>query len=293
MMNGNNRLNTGDEEEVFTPSSNADQEYVVNDTEFSDNTGASYSEQPGSTLYTEPQETSQERTTNSLLKKSKIKRLLVPIGIVVTIFLVYNILDWYSKSKTQLEEVNPQEEAIAQKQQEAMKAAAAETANDNQQAPAAVVNPPVTLQTVEQTTQKEAVRSSQEYQNMQQELTMVNRKLAATENTLLDLNAKMEELAMVVEELQKGIIQQKEAAEKAKQELLAKKSKPKARPIPVYHLKAIVPNRAWIESDEGITETVKVGDQLYGYGFVEIISPRQGLVVTSNGSVIQYGVNDY
>jgi intracellular multiplication protein IcmG len=155
------------------------------------------------------------------------------------------------------------------------------------------VNPPITLQTVEQTTQKEAETSSQEYQNMHQDFSIMNKKLATTENTLVDLNAKMDELALVVEELQKEIIQQKEATEKAKQELLAKKAKPKARPIPVYHLKAIVPDRAWIESDEGMTETIRVGDSLYGYGVVEIISPRQGMVVTSNGSVIQYGVNDY
>jgi intracellular multiplication protein IcmG len=62
---------------------------------------------------------------------------------------------------------------------------------------------------------------------------------------------------------------------------------------PIYHIKAIVPGRAWLETGSGRTTTVRVGNKLSGYGTVTYISARDGLVILSSGEVIQYGINDY
>ena len=58
-------------------------------------------------------------------------------------------------------------------------------------------------------------------------------------------------------------------------------------------MRAIVPGRVWLRSVTGKNVTLRVGDKLPGYGEVRIISPRQGMVVMSNGAVIQYGINDF
>jgi hypothetical protein len=49
----------------------------------------------------------------------------------------------------------------------------------------------------------------------------------------------------------------------------------------------------WLESADGKSVTLRVGDSLEGYGTVDVISPRQGMVLMSNGSYFQYGVNDF
>jgi intracellular multiplication protein IcmG len=85
---------------------------------------------------------------------------------------------------------------------------------------------------------------------------------------------------------------QDEMQKAREKEQAQKKATQKVIKIPIYHVRAIVPNRAWLESDDGNTVTVKVGDRIYGYGKVELISPKQGMVVTSSGAIIQYGEND-
>lgn len=77
-------------------------------------------------------------------------------------------------------------------------------------------------------------------------------------------------------------------------------TKPKPKKVvvrpPVYYVRAVVPGRAWIYNKCGNTvvhlTTVKVGDFLPGYGRIQAISPSQGKVWTSWGTVIRYGVND-
>jgi intracellular multiplication protein IcmG len=60
----------------------------------------------------------------------------------------------------------------------------------------------------------------------------------------------------------------------------------------VYHLKALVPGRAWLQSPDGATTTVSIGDRLPGYGIIQMINTEQGIVTTSSGGVIQFGPKD-
>jgi intracellular multiplication protein IcmG len=60
----------------------------------------------------------------------------------------------------------------------------------------------------------------------------------------------------------------------------------------IYHLKALVPGRAWLQSPEGQTTTVSIGDRLPGYGIIQMINTEQGIVTTSSGALIQYGPKD-
>ncbi|OGT48006.1 MAG: hypothetical protein A3E82_04400 [Gammaproteobacteria bacterium RIFCSPHIGHO2_12_FULL_38_11] len=61
----------------------------------------------------------------------------------------------------------------------------------------------------------------------------------------------------------------------------------------VFHLRAVLPDRAWITSNTGETLSVTVGDHIEQYGSVQSIDPSTGVINTSSGRKIQYGTNDY
>ena len=61
---------------------------------------------------------------------------------------------------------------------------------------------------------------------------------------------------------------------------------------PMYHLKALIPGRAWIQTKGGAMTTVTIGDRLPGYGNIQMISTDQGIVTTSSGAIISYGPKD-
>lgn len=60
---------------------------------------------------------------------------------------------------------------------------------------------------------------------------------------------------------------------------------------PYYHVEAVVPGRAWLKDQNGTTITVGKGDQIRGYGYVTYIDSENGLVVTSSGIVVRYGID--
>lgn len=72
-------------------------------------------------------------------------------------------------------------------------------------------------------------------------------------------------------------------------------AKPKVKTptrLVLYRIKALVPGRAWLTSSTGMPTTVRQGDILPGYGRIMLIDPHQGVVATSSGRVIQYGIDD-
>lgn len=61
----------------------------------------------------------------------------------------------------------------------------------------------------------------------------------------------------------------------------------------VFHLRAVVPDRAWITTNTGETMSVTVGDRIEQYGTVSAIDAGRGIIETSTGRTIKYGQNDY
>ncbi|MBA2654554.1 MAG: hypothetical protein H0U71_05760 [Gammaproteobacteria bacterium] len=73
---------------------------------------------------------------------------------------------------------------------------------------------------------------------------------------------------------------------------MAGRGYPVGSPGTIYQLKALVPGRAWLQSGDGSTTTVSIGDRLPGYGIIQMINVDQGIVTTSSGALIQYGKRD-
>ena len=67
----------------------------------------------------------------------------------------------------------------------------------------------------------------------------------------------------------------------------------KLGPELVYHLRAILPDRAWLVSNTGQTLSVTIGDTIDQYGVVQSINAQQGVIITSSGRKIYYGENDF
>ncbi len=66
---------------------------------------------------------------------------------------------------------------------------------------------------------------------------------------------------------------------------------PVAPPRPVFSIRALVPGRAWLQSNDGQSITVIDGDQVPGYGSVQDIDLNAGQVVLSDGTIIGYNLN--
>ena len=112
-------------------------------------------------------------------------------------------------------------------------------------------------------------------------------ELNRTQTVLSKMDAAVYNLNIAVQELSKSV------QDVAKQQAGLQKGKPKVRaPKVVYHVKAIVPGRAWLESSDGTIVTVRPGSKLKNYGTVTEIDDSQGIVKTDLGFVIKYGVGD-
>ena len=59
-------------------------------------------------------------------------------------------------------------------------------------------------------------------------------------------------------------------------------------PVLTFHLRAIIPGRAWLVGSDGETNSVVVGDTVKNYGKVTAIEVDAGKVLTSSGKVITY-----
>lgn len=110
--------------------------------------------------------------------------------------------------------------------------------------------------------------------NMQNALSRANDSYQTTNDALKALTAQLEKV-------------QAQLAPKPK-------AKPAKKVVPiVYHIKAIVPGRAWVLGSNGTAQSVSVGDNLQQYGRIVAINADSGVVMTSSGKVIEYGSGDF
>lgn len=114
---------------------------------------------------------------------------------------------------------------------------------------------------------------------MQTQMDAVSSRLAELSSQSENLSERMNAINLQLTELVK--------VEKQRQQKVAAE-KERNRPPKVYHLKAAVEGRAWIQPTDGAARTVKVGDRIQDYGVVTDISPQAGTVTTDSGRVIRF-----
>lgn len=67
---------------------------------------------------------------------------------------------------------------------------------------------------------------------------------------------------------------------------------PSMQTAPDYYVQAVIPGRAWLKSSNGQIITVTTGDGIPGYGTVETIDSQNGVVITSTGTKIVFGIDE-
>ncbi|MCL5260507.1 MAG: hypothetical protein M1561_02315 [Gammaproteobacteria bacterium] len=213
-------------------------------------------------------------------KRSAMKRLLIPVFLVIAVFIVYYMLNYFSTKKDSTET----QPAVPVKPIESTKPIITAVISPTP-APAAVATDQI-LQT-ENALRRQLETLAQQTENNREQISGLNDNVYKAQQEIATLNQNLEKITESIQSLTQNIHDL--ATPKKPKKRITKK--PFSRPK-IYHVKAIVPGRVWLEADDGQTVTLRVGDRLDGYGTVELISPRQGMVITSTGTVIQYGNND-
>lgn|SRR3990167_430128 len=122
-------------------------------------------------------------------------------------------------------------------------------------------------------------------------------KIQALQSQIVDMQNKIDQAHIDNQQLHQTVSdlssQLETLTQKVNQLIAALNASKKIAPQIVFHLRAIVPDRAWITSNTGATMTVTVGDPIKTYGVVKSIDAKSGVIYTSSGRKIIYGENDF
>lgn len=218
-----------------------------------------------------------------VMGRIKRKNILIAAGVIVVVFSIYKILDVILTRHSH--------EAIS-------------TVSQTTEFPTKVTPLPPAPMPVEQPAPKpvEAVAPSSDTAAVTNRLSALEEQNTNFQSGIEKLNSQVTDLQTAVANinsqitaLNQGIqnIADKLAEQEAKEAALhaVKIHKRKLHVIrirPIYFVRAIIPGRAWLSTFHGGTVTVRLGDNLPGYGVVEAIDPVQGTITTSVGAIIGY-----
>lgn len=251
----------------------AEYEKRVEETEAQE--GAAGGQQPFEEHYNRPQ---------SMLVQLLKRRRLVPIVVgVLFLYIVYSLLTGGAdkKTNTRPERSTGQQNAseIAVKPQHAQLSVEQLAAIDH------------TLQQKVFELREQNADNQKQLHTLQRESTEQQRLLRGIQNKMRDIEKYIKVLAKHHDVQEAELSKRVDALIKKQHSEKMKKKKKKAVRV-TYTIRAIVPGRAWIESSDHHTLTVKVGDQLAGYGVIKRIDPRGGRIVMSSGTILTYGRDD-
>ncbi len=118
----------------------------------------------------------------------------------------------------------------------------------------------------------------QSMSQMQASINALQESVGALNGSLTDLSSQM---TQVLNKIPAKVVSRPKAAVMM----------PVAPPRPVFSIRALVPGRAWLQSNDGQSITVIDGDTVPGYGSVQDIDLNAGQVVLSDGTIIGYNLN--
>ena len=228
----------------------------------------------------------------NLMEHLTRKNIIIGIVVIVGIFCVYKIVDVLftpgaprhkttSASHTQAQ--MPKTISPAMQQPTATSTDTANTIANNQaqQMPIAAASVVNRLSSLEQQTANEQANLSR----LSMQVNDLQTALGNMDSKLTSVTTSLQTIADEVSKQQAALAAKQVARKKAAQAAAA-------APRPIYYVKALVPGRAWLVSQNGQTITVSLGNNLPGYGTIDVIDPTQGTLVTSSGAIIGYSSGD-
>lgn len=228
-------------------------------------------------------DTTADAAKTNVVERLKRKNILIVLGVIVVAFSVYKLFDVLLATH-----VTPHEPATPVVATPAFPTAAqlAPTATSATPAPALPQASVVTNSRLSDLESKQA-----EYQAG---LDKLNSQMNEIQSSLTSMDAQLSSLSTSVQTLATQFAAQQAEVAAAKQAAEKRLVQRKARPVikPVYYVRSMIPGRAWLATGDGGTVTVSVGDNLPGYGVVQVIDPVQGTLTTSAGAIIGFSPGD-
>ena len=210
--------------------------------------------------------------------RSILKKVLIPVGIVIAIYVVYQFI---GPDKT----ANKGVEFVPQTSTSTTKPTTETTASAStldQAVTTSLARNEMALETQVNQLQSAQAQSSAQITTLINEYQNLADKYTALQSQLVDIRSGINAVSMQLAQMQSAAKEVKKVEHKPAA----------AAPKITYTLKALVPGRAWLQASNNTTVTVKVGDQLAGYGTINAINTSQGWVATSSGKYITYGADD-
>jgi len=210
------------------------------------------------------------------------RRVLVAIGLVVAIIIVAYII---SPEDQQYGQQNiTQQDQQTQQTQQTQQAQNAQQQQNQQQQP--TQNQMTINQQQLQQLQDNQSKHAKNLSQVHQQLKAVNNKLNKMNNFSQQLTQSINRLSNKIDQLNQN--QQQVVSHFQKQQKQQKQAKKQAKPKKTYHVRAIQPGMAWLQSSDGQSIVVKKGETIHNYGRVKMISPQKGVVATTSGAVFEY-----
>ncbi len=197
-------------------------------------------------------------------KLSKQKGLLVTIGFIVIIYVVFKIIN-------SIEHRDKNNQQTVTKTQATKLQDTTATPAQEQQVHERINN----LQT-------EHAGQNEKLQELQTNVANINKKMYNVQEAVANLEATVGRL--------QNIIQQVIIAERAARQM--RMNRLQHHPAALYHVYAIIPNRAWLRDAKGNTITVRPGSYLPRMGSVVAIDSAAGTVTMENGVKIGFALYD-
>lgn len=198
------------------------------------------------------------------------RRVLMPIFLVIIIYLVYKyfISDFgVSTQETTKKATVVQKPLVVQQPVSAVR----QQALQSQLSTAAVAS---------EQNKKELSAITSSLQTLQNEQMRLGTQLNQLNSSLGGLSTIVEKLVKQQAEMGKPKVVKQKVVKKKVQRVVYR---------PPYDIQAIVPGRAWIETPDGRTITIRTGEKLRGYGVVTVIDAELGIIKTTSGYSITYG----
>lgn len=219
------------------------------------------------------------------------RKVLVPILIILGVYSIYKFMEFRDRQqlKMQQPEVTEKETAPATPlpitpKEEPIKAQPALPAVSETQTP-------VVAQEQMNKNQAQVDSLGTQMNQLQLTQTQMNSELTELSESVKTLTAKLDQqpksTVVVTEEPQQPRLMRKKKIKRYHGSRRARG----ARGVS-YHIRAVVPGRAWLVSSSGRLFTVRVGDRIVGFGIVEEIDVVRGVVIMSSGREITYGKYD-
>ncbi|OGT07086.1 MAG: hypothetical protein A2X78_04105 [Gammaproteobacteria bacterium GWE2_37_16] len=207
----------------------------------------------------------------SKMDVAKFRPLFTIIGLLLAIFVLYKLVSWNANRKEDIQMLASQQ---------------------GMQPNVPITKEPVAvdqLKTMVVQEEKSISQISVGEEKISGQLNKIADTFGEQQTSLNNLNKAIGDLTTVMALLSKNVDEIVVNTKKPEKKIVKKVVKAPKKII--YHVKSIVPGRAWLESTDGQTVSVRVGNLVNGSRVGAILS-RQGMVLLNSGEVIQYGTND-